>query len=92
MRQVDAEAKMLIDPHKAVGVGVAERCRQPGELMVSLATAHPAKFPEAVARATSQAPDPPTALASVVNQPERSISLPNDITAIKEFVRSAQLI
>jgi len=92
MRHVYAESKMLIDPHTAVGVGVAERCRQPGELMVSLATAHPAKFPEAVARATSQAPDPPTALASVVNQPERSILLPNDITAIKEFVRSAQRI
>ncbi len=90
MRRVYAESKMLIDPHTAVGVGVAERCRQPGELVVSLATAHPAKFPEAVTRATGRAPDQPAALAAATEQPERLISLPNDLTTIKEFIRSAQ--
>ena len=45
MGRVHAEWQMFIDPHTAVGVGVAERCRRPQELVVSLATAHPAKFP-----------------------------------------------
>ncbi len=90
MRRVHAESRMFIDPHTAVGVGVAERCRRPGELVVSLATAHPAKFPEAVALATGRAPDPPAALADAAERPERCTSLPNDVSAVKAFVRSAR--
>ena len=88
MGRVHASSGRFIDPHTAVGIGVAERCRRPGELVVTLATAHPAKFPEAVERATGSAPDAPPALAAVANRPERCTSLPTDIAAIKEFVRS----
>ena len=59
MGRVHADSNMFVDPHTAVGIGVAERCRRPGELVVTLATAHPAKFPEAVAQATGSAPDAP---------------------------------
>ncbi len=90
MGRVRAEAQMFIDPHTAVGVGVAQRGRRPGELVVSLATAHPAKFPEAVARATGSPPPAPLALAAVADRAERCTSLPNDAEAVKDFVRSVR--
>lgn len=52
--------RMLLDPHTAVGVAVARRDRFAGERVTVLATAHPAKFPEAVAEASgSPAPSHP---------------------------------
>ena len=90
MARVHSETGLFLDPHTAVGVGVAQRHRQPGELMVTLATAHPAKFPEAVVRATGSAPDPPAALAAVADRPERCTSLPNNVDATKDFVRSVR--
>ena len=88
MGRIHAESGMFVDPHTAVGIGVAQRCRRPGELMVTLATAHPAKFGDAVVRATGRAPEMPGALAAVADRPERCASLPNDVTRIKDFVRS----
>lgn len=88
MRRVWESHSVLIDPHTAVGVGVAERRRRPGELMVTLATAHPAKFPDAVAAATGAAPEPPPALAGLADRPERCARLPNDLAAVTELVRS----
>ena len=90
MGRVHAESNMFIDPHTAVGVGVAQRCRRPGELVVTLATAHPAKFPEAVVRATGCLPDPPPALAAVTGRPERCTSLPNRVDAVEDYVRSVR--
>ncbi len=88
MRRVWESRGLLIDPHTAVGVGVAERRRRPGELVVTLATAHPAKFPDAVAAATGAAPEPPPALAGLADRPERCARLPNDLAAVTELVRS----
>ena len=90
MSRIHAESQMFIDPHTAVGIGVAERCRRPQELVVSLATAHPAKFPDAVARATGHAPEPPPALAAVADRPERCTSLPNRVDDVKDFVHSVR--
>ena len=88
MARVHADTGMFVDPHTAVGIGVARRCRRPGEVMVTLGTAHPAKFPEAVARATGRAPATPPALEAVATRPERCTSLPNDLSAVEDFVRS----
>ena len=90
MGRVHAGSQLFIDPHTAVGVGVAERRRRPGELVVTLATAHPAKFGDAVERATGCLPEAPPALAAVADRPERCASLPNDVAAIKDFVRSVR--
>ena len=90
MARVHADTGMFIDPHTAVGVGVAQRCRRPGEPVVTLATAHPAKFPEAVARAIGVVPDPPATLADLAERPERCASLPNDLAAVEGFVRSVR--
>ena len=88
MARVHADTGMVVDPHTAVGIGVAQRCRRPGEVMVTLATAHPAKFPEAVTRATGRAPAPPPALEAVATRPERCTSLPDDLSSVEDFVRS----
>lgn len=88
MRRVKGASGILIDPHTAVGVGVAQRHRRPDELVVALACAHPAKFPEAVAAATGDRPRPPDALAALADLRERCTDLPNDLEAVKRFVRS----
>ncbi len=90
MARVHAQTGMFIDPHTAVGVGVAQRCRKPGEQIVTLATAHPSKFPGAVRQATGCQPDPPEALAAISERPERCTSLPCSLAAVKDFVRSVR--
>jgi threonine synthase len=93
MRAVHAAHGMLLDPHTAVGVGVAERLRAAGQLRgttVTLATAHPAKFPDAVVRATGVHPPLPPHLADLFDRDERFTVLPNDLATIEAFVeRSA---
>ena len=76
-----------LDPHTAVGYAVAEANRRdPAIPMVVLATAHPAKFPDAVARATGQRPALPARLADLMERPERVERLANDIDALKGLI------
>ena len=56
--------------------------------MVALATAHPAKFPEAVERATGIRPTEPPALAELSEKRERVTILPNDFSTVKRFIRA----
>ena len=77
---------LLIDPHTAVGIGVAQRHRQPDEHVVSLATAHPAKFPDAVEKATGIRPDLPPHLADIFDRREDYAVLPNDLATVEDFV------
>jgi threonine synthase len=55
---------------------------------VTLATAHPAKFPDAVERATGIRPALPAHLADLLERPEYFTRLPNDLSAVEEFVES----
>jgi threonine synthase len=80
-----AESGMLLDPHSAVAVGTAQRFTAPGTT-VSLATAHPAKFPDAVRRATGVHPPLPPHLAGLFELPERFDVLPNDLASIQRYV------
>jgi threonine synthase len=83
------EAGMLLDPHTAVGVGSVEKLRAAGELhgtTVTLATAHPAKFPDAVERATGVRPPLPAHLSDLFDLPEHVTRLPNDLAAVQQFV------
>jgi len=82
---------LLIDPHTAVALAAAraEIAASPGGApLVALATAHPAKFPDAVERATGIRPVPPAALADIMDQRERITTLPNDAAAVARFVRA----
>ncbi len=76
----------LVDPHTAVGIGAAERLRRPGETVVTLATAHPAKFPDAVEKATGVRPALPPALADIFDRPERMEHLAHDLAVVEDYV------
>ena len=77
----------LVDPHTAVGIaaGRAKR-RDKSAPMVALATAHPAKFPDAVEAATGIRPALPTRLKDLYERPERCEVLANDLAAVKRHV------
>ena len=80
---------VLLDPHSAVGVLAARACRRDQSVpMVALATAHPAKFPDAVADATGIRPPLPERLADLHERPERLTRLPNDLAVVQEFVEA----
>ena len=77
----------ILDPHSAVAVHVAARAGQPrGTPMVALACAHPAKFPDAVERATGIRPALPPRLADLHTREERVTVLANDLGAVESFV------
>jgi threonine synthase len=80
----------LADPHTAVGTAAA-RALAPadhGIPVVVAATAHPAKFPDAVAEATGERPPLPAGLADLYERPERFSVLPNELAGIEAFVRA----
>lgn len=88
IRQVHESTGMLIDPHTAVGVKAAREFAEDGVPMITLATAHPAKFPDAVERATGVRPDLPAHLSNLFDLPEQSTDLPNDLAAVEAFVEN----
>jgi threonine synthase len=88
MKRVYGESGMLVDPHTAVGIASAEACAEPGVPTITLATAHPAKFPDAVKKATGVHPALPDHVADLFDREERIVNLPNDLQAIEAFVAS----
>jgi threonine synthase len=81
----------LLDPHTAVGVRAAQACITGDETPVCLATAHPAKFGEAVEAATGVAPPFPQALAGIEKLPSRCRILDADIGQIRAHIESNAL-
>jgi len=81
------ETGIVADPHTAVGIAAA-RAEQTaaGTPMIVLSTAHPAKFPEAVERASGRVPEQPERLRLRLGQHERCTTLPNDFKAVADFV------
>jgi len=88
MKRIYGESGMLVDPHTAVGIASAEACAEPGIPTITLATAHPAKFPDAVKKATGVHPALPDHVADLFDRQERIVNLPNDLQAIEAFVAS----
>jgi threonine synthase len=81
----------LADPHTAVGVGAARACRGDGDDLaelpvVCMATAHPAKFPDAVEQATGLRPALPGHMADLFDRPERYDVLPADLDVVRAHV------
>jgi threonine synthase len=85
MRRLHREAKLVVDPHTAVAATAARKAA-PDEDIVVLATAHPAKFPDAVEKATGVRPELPERLRFILTAPERYDTLPNDLRALKDYV------
>ncbi|MFA7236745.1 MAG: threonine synthase [Phycisphaeraceae bacterium] len=86
IRRLHQRTGYVIDPHTAVGVGAAER-ESNDTAMVVLSTAHPAKFPDAVAKATGHRPALPQRLADLFEREERYDVLPNDLATVMKYVR-----
>ena len=83
------ETGELLDPHSAIAVAAAKAARrEAGVPMVALASAHPAKFPEAVVEATGIRPALPARLAELMHRPERRPRLANDLAAVQDYVRA----
>ncbi|MDI6773998.1 MAG: threonine synthase [Verrucomicrobiota bacterium] len=76
----------LLDPHGAVGVCVASRHLDPAEPMISLATAHPAKFAETIRRATGRDLAHHPALDSLQGLPTRRDLLPAETPAVRDYI------
>ncbi|SCM76664.1 Threonine synthase [uncultured Pleomorphomonas sp.] len=87
IRRLRSEAGYLIDTHGGNGVVVAEAFTGGPMPMVTLATAHPAKFPDAVQAASGERPALPTFLGGLMERPERMTVLANDLAAVEAFVR-----
>lgn len=86
IRDVYERHARQIDPHTAVGFYVAQQFATPDVPMITLATAHPAKFPDAVEKATGKRPELPTHMADLFDRPERTQLLPNDLVVVQDFV------
>jgi threonine synthase len=90
LRQATGET---LDPHSAIGVAAALKAQRDSRIplaapLVALATAHPAKFPDAVEKATGSRPGLPPHLADLFQRPERMDTITNDTSALKDTVRS----
>ncbi|MGP1355003.1 threonine synthase [Roseicyclus sp.] len=77
----------LLCPHTAVGVHVAQGFTGATPL-VTLATAHPAKFPDAVEAATGLRPSLPPRMADLFERPERVTRVENDLAAIERLIEA----
>jgi len=86
IRDTLAETGYLLDPHTAVGVFVAKKFERENSPMVTLSTAHPAKFPAAVKSACGIDPALPTWLADLMDREERFEVLDAELKAVETFV------
>ena len=77
----------LLCPHSAVGVKVADEHRASGTPMITLATAHPAKFPDAVQEASGQHPPLPPHMADLYERSERVTRVENDLGDIEDLIK-----
>ena len=77
----------LLCPHSAIGVAVAEAQRDPNVPMITLATAHPAKFPDAVEKASGIRPPLPERMADLFDREERMTRVPNDLDQLETLIK-----
>ena len=94
MARTFAATGYTLDPHTAVAVCAARAAlqRDPATPMIALATAHPAKFPDAVEKATGARPALPAHLADLLQRPERIARVANDLGAVEKFIRARSRI
>jgi threonine synthase len=86
IRETCEKTGETLDPHTAVGVAAARALSEEGTPTISLACAHPAKFPDAVETATGRRPALPPRLADLFERPERAAELPNDLDALRRHI------
>ena len=82
-----ASSGELICPHGAVAVKVANEHRKADVPMITLATAHPAKFPAAVEKASGEHPPLPSRMSDLYERPERVTRIANDLGALEDHIK-----
>jgi threonine synthase len=89
IRSVHGRHGELLDPHTAIAVGIAQELEgDPSVPVIALATAHPAKFPDAVEAAVGVRPPLPEHLADLFEREERIEHAPDDLEAVEALVRA----
>ena len=78
---------VMVDTHTADGLKVARQHVKPGEPMIVLETALPAKFAETIQEAIGRLPERPKALEGIENLPKRFKVMPVDVQAVKDYIR-----
>ncbi len=90
IRRVHGDTGLIIDPHSAVGVAAARRMHRDSAIpMIALATAHPAKFPDAVLRAIGMPPPVPPPLRGLGEADEHYTMLDRDLAAVQDYIRAS---
>lgn len=87
IKRVLDDTGVLIDPHTADGVKVAEAFVEEGVPMLVLETALPAKFAETIREATGVEPPVPEHLAGLAELPQRVVNMPCDVERVREYIR-----
>ncbi|WP_299734372.1 threonine synthase [uncultured Endozoicomonas sp.] len=83
------ETSYLLDPHTATGMRAAYKLDHPSEIpVVTLATAHPVKFPDAVINAGLNAPSLPEPMADLHEREERYDILDHDLKSLKDYIQN----
>ncbi|MGJ8514949.1 threonine synthase [Carnimonas bestiolae] len=91
IREAHQRTGELLDPHTAIGYRAAERCNQHPEVpMITLATAHPAKFAEAVEQAGFEEVPLPDNMSDLLSREERYEVMPASIEDVQRYVASAR--
>lgn len=87
--QIHAEFAKLVDPHTAVGIKAARNCNANKSIpMITLSTAHPAKFSNAIKAAGLETPELPPHLQGLLEKEERYTVVPNQLDAVTSFVEN----
>ncbi len=77
---------IILDPHTAVGIAAAEKSNY--SQVISLATAHPAKFSQAVVKAIGKEPEVPVSLAGILDKESRCLTAQNDYKVVEQIIES----
>lgn len=85
---LNVKSAYLCDPHTAIGLKVGREHMLPSIPLISLATAHPAKFPGAVEQASGIVPELPDWLKPIMNREQRFEVLANDVKTLKHYILS----
>lgn len=87
LKSVHDATGRFIDPHTAIGIAAARQERPAQHVpLISMATAHPAKFPDAVIEAIGLEPPLPARLSDLGQREERYDLLPNDLITVKDYI------
>ncbi|MES2677841.1 MAG: threonine synthase [Pseudomonadota bacterium] len=93
IKQLYQETGETIDPHSVIGIGAARRYMgskdYDNEPIITLATAHPAKFPEAIEKAGLKPKELPQFLSGLMTKKEKMVIMENNLEDIKEFIAKA---